>query len=115
RKRRPPGCSKPSGSCARAGLPLRRRWPGRCCGCLRGRAAWGGGGSHRPGRAGRPRSREREILGLLVEGYSYKMIAAHCFSISLDTVRSHIKNIYEKLHVRSAPEAVSKALREGLS
>ncbi len=58
--------------------------------------------------------REREIMGLLVEGYSYKMIAAHCF-ISLDTVRSHIKNIYEKLHVRSGPEAVSKALREGLS
>lgn len=58
--------------------------------------------------------REREIVGLLVEGYSYKMIAAQCF-ISIDTVRSHIKNIYEKLHVRSGPEAVSKALREGLS
>ena len=57
--------------------------------------------------------RELEVLGLLVEGYSYKMIAAHCF-ISLDTVRSHIKSTYGKLHVRSGPEAVSKALRSGL-
>lgn len=79
----------------------------------------------RPGAALRPReaapesaaylsAREQEILGLLVEGYSYKMIASQCF-ISLDTVRSHIKKIYEKLHVRSGPEAVSKALREGLA
>lgn len=58
-------------------------------------------------------AREREILHLLVEGYSYKMLAAHCF-ISLDTVRSHIKNIYRKLHVRSGKEAISKVLREGL-
>ena len=54
------------------------------------------------------------MLGLLVQGYSYKMIAGQCF-ISLDTVRSHIKNIYEKLHVRSMTEAVGKALREGLA
>ena len=79
-----------------------------------------------PGRPGPPsappgpdsathlRPREQEVLGLLVQGYSYKMIAAHCF-ISLDTVRSHIKSIYEKLHVRSMTEAVSKALREGLA
>jgi DNA-binding NarL/FixJ family response regulator len=59
-------------------------------------------------------AREQEILGLLVEGYSYKMIAADR-SISIDTVRSHIKKIYEKLHVRSMTEAVSKALREGLT
>ncbi|UYZ61642.1 response regulator [Hymenobacter weizhouensis] len=59
-------------------------------------------------------AREQEILGLLVEGYSYKMIAADR-SISLDTVRSHIKKIYEKLHVRSMTEAVSKALRQGLA
>ena len=59
-------------------------------------------------------TREHEILKLLVEGYSYKMIATDCF-ISLDTVRSHIKHIYEKLHVRSSTEAVSKALREGLA
>ncbi|MBC6697530.1 response regulator transcription factor [Hymenobacter sp. BT190] len=59
-------------------------------------------------------AREQEILGLLVEGYSYKMIAADR-SISIDTVRSHIKKIYEKLHVRSMTEAVSKALRQGLA
>jgi DNA-binding NarL/FixJ family response regulator len=59
-------------------------------------------------------AREQEILGLLVEGYSYKMIAADR-GISIDTVRSHIKKIYEKLHVRSMTEAVSKALREGLT
>ncbi len=59
-------------------------------------------------------AREQEILGLLVEGYSYKMIAADR-TISIDTVRSHIKKIYEKLHVRSMTEAVSKALRQGLT
>lgn len=59
-------------------------------------------------------AREQEILRLLVEGYSYKMIAADR-GISIDTVRSHIKKIYEKLHVRSMTEAVSKALRQGLA
>ncbi|RSK47323.1 response regulator [Hymenobacter rigui] len=59
-------------------------------------------------------AREQEILRLLVEGYSYKMIAADR-GISIDTVRSHIKKIYEKLHVRSMTEAVSKALRQGLT
>ncbi|MBG8554221.1 response regulator [Hymenobacter guriensis] len=59
-------------------------------------------------------AREQEVLNLLVEGYSYKMIAADR-GISLDTVRSHIKKIYEKLHVRSMTEAVSKALRQGLT
>jgi DNA-binding NarL/FixJ family response regulator len=58
-------------------------------------------------------TREKEVLGLLVEGYSYKMIAAD-LNISIDTVRFHIKKIYEKLHVRSMTEAVSKALRQGL-
>lgn len=53
--------------------------------------------------------REREILNLLVKGNSYKMIANQCF-ISMDTVRSHIKKIYEKLHVHSQTEAVAKAI-----
>ncbi|MBS1589752.1 MAG: response regulator transcription factor [Bacteroidetes bacterium] len=57
--------------------------------------------------------RELEILHLLVDGYSYKMIAANCF-ISLDTVRSHIKNIYAKLQVNSNVEAVKRALEKGL-
>jgi DNA-binding NarL/FixJ family response regulator len=55
--------------------------------------------------------REKEVLGYLVKGFSYKMIAGHCH-ISLDTVRGHIRNIYSKLHVNCGREAVSKALRD---
>ncbi len=58
-------------------------------------------------------AREKEILTLLVKGKSYKMIAAECF-ISFDTVNSHIKNIYEKLHVHSKSEAVVKAIKQKL-
>jgi DNA-binding NarL/FixJ family response regulator len=54
--------------------------------------------------------RENEVLQLLVNGYSYKMIASEMF-ISIDTVRSHIKKIYEKLHVNSKSEAVAKAFK----
>ena len=54
--------------------------------------------------------RETEVLSYLVKGCSYKMIAENC-SISLDTVRGHIRNIYAKLHVNSGREAVAKALR----
>jgi DNA-binding NarL/FixJ family response regulator len=57
--------------------------------------------------------REKEILALLVKGKSYKMIAAECF-ISIDTVSTHIKNIYEKLHVHSKSEAVVKAINQKL-
>jgi DNA-binding NarL/FixJ family response regulator len=56
-------------------------------------------------------SREREVLEYLVKGFSYKMIAADMF-IAIDTVRSHIKKIYEKLHVNSKSEAVAKAFRD---
>ena len=57
--------------------------------------------------------REREILSSLSKGNSYKLIAAQ-FSISIDTVRTHIKHIYEKMQVRSQTEAVSKAINEKL-
>jgi DNA-binding NarL/FixJ family response regulator len=57
--------------------------------------------------------REREMLGHLVNGLSYKMIAAKC-GISFHTVNSHLRKIYEKLHVHSLGEAVSKALKERL-
>ena len=57
--------------------------------------------------------KEIEILQLLVKGYSYKMIAAE-IKISIDTVRFHIKKIYDKLHVHSATEAVSKAIKDRL-
>ena len=57
--------------------------------------------------------KETAILQLLVNGYSYKMIAAE-IRISIDTVRFHIKKIYDKLHVHSATEAVSRTLKENL-
>ncbi|NBA85804.1 response regulator [Emticicia sp. CRIBPO] len=53
--------------------------------------------------------REKEVLQCMVKGMSYKMVADAC-DISFNTVHSHVKNIYEKLHVNSAPEAVVKAL-----
>lgn len=55
--------------------------------------------------------REKEVLENLVKGLSYKMIA-HQIGTSIDTVRAHIKHIYEKLHVHSQTEAVAKALNE---
>lgn len=57
--------------------------------------------------------REKEILTLLTLGLSYKMIASES-QLSIDTVRFHIKKIYEKLHVHSMTEAVSKAIRNNL-
>lgn len=57
--------------------------------------------------------REKETLQLLSMGNSFKMIAAE-LNISIDTVRTHIKRIYDKLHVRSQIEAVSKAINEKL-
>lgn len=57
--------------------------------------------------------REKEVLKYLVDGMSYKMIAGKC-NISYDTVHSHIKNIYDKLHVNSKSEAVAKALKNRL-
>ena len=55
--------------------------------------------------------REKDILFCFTQGYSYKMIAAQ-LQISIDTVRFYIKQIYLKLQVNSAPEAIAKALRE---
>ena len=57
--------------------------------------------------------RETEILSGLSEGHSYMSVADKLF-ISVDTVRYHIRNIYQKLEVHSQSEAVSKAIRKGL-
>lgn len=57
--------------------------------------------------------KEQQVLARLVEGDSYKMIADK-LGISIDTVRFHIRHIYGKLHVNSATEAVSLALRKKL-
>lgn len=54
--------------------------------------------------------REKEVLELLVKGNSYKMIANTC-SVSIDTVKRHLQNIYHKLHVNCGTEAVAKAIR----
>lgn len=55
--------------------------------------------------------RELEILDLLAKGHRYKEIA-ETLSISFDTVRFHLRNIYEKLHVHSRTEAVVKYLQK---
>jgi DNA-binding NarL/FixJ family response regulator len=52
-------------------------------------------------------TREEEVLKLLSTGYRYKDIADRLF-ISISTVRSHIYNIYEKLHVHNRTEALNK-------
>lgn len=55
--------------------------------------------------------REKDVLSCLVNGLSYKMIAAE-LNISYETVRSHVKKIYEKLHVASLTEMVAKAINQ---
>jgi len=57
--------------------------------------------------------RENEVLRLLVDGFSYKMISGK-LNITYDTVRAHMKKIYEKLHVASMTEAVAKAINQKL-
>ncbi len=57
--------------------------------------------------------REKELLRLMVEGHNYKTIAEKAF-ISYETVRTHVKHIYKKLHVASRSEAVMKAIQHGL-
>ena len=57
--------------------------------------------------------RELDVLRLLADGHSYKT-AAVAISLSQDTIRFHIRNIYQKLHVHSKAEAVLKAFRTGM-
>ena len=54
-------------------------------------------------------AREREVLELLATGSLYKEIAER-LGMSFDTVRTHLRNIYKKLHVHSRTEAVVKYL-----
>jgi DNA-binding NarL/FixJ family response regulator len=58
--------------------------------------------------------REKELLKLMIEGIDYRMIAEKLY-ISYETVRTHVKHIFKKLHVASRSEAVMKAVRHGLS
>jgi DNA-binding NarL/FixJ family response regulator len=55
--------------------------------------------------------REQEILSYLAKGYRYKEIADTLF-LSVETVRTHLRNIYDKLHVHSRTEAVLKYLKK---
>jgi DNA-binding NarL/FixJ family response regulator len=58
-------------------------------------------------------NREKEILLRMIEGEAFADIAEKLF-ISYETVRTHVKRIYKKLHVASASEAVAKAIRQRL-
>ncbi len=55
--------------------------------------------------------RETEVLEALIEGHSYKVIAERLY-VSVHTVRFHLHNIYEKLHVGSRAEAVAKVMQQ---
>jgi DNA-binding NarL/FixJ family response regulator len=67
---------------------------------------------HRPAPAGYDLTpHEVRILRLLVEGHHYQSAAGE-LRVSVNTVRFHLRNIYEKLQVHSKAEAVAKALRE---
>lgn len=57
--------------------------------------------------------RETEVLDLLAQGHSYKTAAA-ALALGIDTVRFHVRHIYDKLHVHSKSAAVRAALRQGL-
>lgn len=57
--------------------------------------------------------REIEVLNMLIQGYDNKMIAEKMF-LSTYTIRAHMRNIYDKLHVHSKSQAVAKALNEKL-
>jgi len=56
---------------------------------------------------------EVRLIGLLAEGYSYQA-AADRFGLSINTIRDHIRSIYDKLHVHSKAAAVRKAVKSGI-
>ena len=53
--------------------------------------------------------RERMVLESMSKGLTYKQVADE-LGISIDTIRTHVRRIYEKLHVQSSTEAVAKYL-----
>lgn len=55
--------------------------------------------------------REQTVLECLAKGLTYKQIAGQ-LQISIDTIRTYLRRIYEKLHVQSRTEAVAKYLRQ---
>ena len=57
--------------------------------------------------------KEKEVLKYLVDGHSYKMIAEEV-KVSYHTIHTHIRNIYDMLHVNSKGEAINKAMKNKL-
>jgi DNA-binding NarL/FixJ family response regulator len=57
--------------------------------------------------------REMDVLRKLVEGLSYKQIG-DALSVSIDTVRTHLRHVYRKMQVHSAGEAISRAIKSGV-
>jgi DNA-binding NarL/FixJ family response regulator len=57
---------------------------------------------------------ETRLLRMLVEGHSYKTAAAQ-LNVSVNTIKFHLRHIYDKLQVHTKSEAVAKALRHGLT
>jgi DNA-binding NarL/FixJ family response regulator len=62
---------------------------------------------HQPAERNQLSTREMEVLNLLAKGFLYKEIATQ-LSITTGTVRQHIHNIYDKLHVQNRTEALNK-------
>jgi DNA-binding NarL/FixJ family response regulator len=56
-------------------------------------------------------NQEKKVLQQLVQGKSYKLAAADLF-VSVDTIKTHVRNIYAKMQVHSGTEAVIKAIRD---
>jgi len=65
--------------------------------------------AHHPGKLPHLSPREEGVLDSLAKGFTYKQIATE-FAISIDTVRTHLRRIYEKLHVQSRTQAVARYL-----
>ncbi len=57
--------------------------------------------------------REKEILSMLVNGYSYKVIAAELF-ITTHTVKTHIRHIYDKLQVQTRTQLITRTLKDNI-
>ena len=68
---------------------------------------------HKKTEDGNLTKREKENLTMLVNGYSYKVIAADLF-ITAHTVKTHIKHIYEKLQVQTRTDLITRTLRDGI-
>jgi DNA-binding NarL/FixJ family response regulator len=59
-------------------------------------------------------TREQEIMKMMMQGHNFRAIGEQLF-ISYETVRTHVKKIYKKLHVASKSEAIMKAMQKGIS